>query len=317
MLRLRLCLIASLVATPLLSTPSAHAQANAATSDAERLALHQSSEWVNLSEHLPNPDTATVAQLETAGDVLRARRFPEDALDYYGYALARGGKVSTLLNKMGVVRLELGQYNIALQLFQRVVHEDKRNAVAWNNLGAALFMYGRYHEALADYHKASSLDKKNASFHANLGLTYFELGSMDDMRGQFAQALALNPHILLDQGNGGGDSAHMVASGNYPKLCFEMARLYARNRNLPAMRLWLARASEAGFDVVGEMRADPLLSIYTKDPEIVMILHNANSLRKRNVAVVKHTPSLGPDTEAGGPPASPQDSGTVPSSRLL
>src|ERR1700750_1948709 len=106
MQRPRFLILASLFAVGV-SCGVARAQSSVGaqmTSDVERLALHQSDEWVSLESHLPHPTTASAADLETAGDVLRARRFPEDALDYYGYAIARGGKMSTLLNKMGVVR---------------------------------------------------------------------------------------------------------------------------------------------------------------------------------------------------------------------
>ena len=98
------------------------------TSDVERAALHNSSDWQLLEPHLPNPQTASAAQLETAGDVLRARRFPEDALDYYGYAMARGGNVSELLNKMGITRLELRQNDLARQMFlpHRARQEERR-----------------------------------------------------------------------------------------------------------------------------------------------------------------------------------------------
>ncbi len=47
------------------------------TSPEERAALHRSSEWGIIAPHLPNADTSTAAQLETAADVLRARRFPD------------------------------------------------------------------------------------------------------------------------------------------------------------------------------------------------------------------------------------------------
>ena len=54
------------------------------TSDVERAALHNSSEWQLIQPHHPDPQTASASALETAADVLRARRFPEDALEYYG-----------------------------------------------------------------------------------------------------------------------------------------------------------------------------------------------------------------------------------------
>ncbi len=105
------------------------------TSADERAALHNGPDWALIAPHLPDPKTASAADLEMTGDVLRARRFPEDALDYYGYALQRGGDVSTLLNKMGIVRLELRQVDLARAMFLRTVCAHKKDATAWNNLG--------------------------------------------------------------------------------------------------------------------------------------------------------------------------------------
>ena len=49
-----------------------------------------------IQPHLPDPATATPQTLELQADILRARRFPADAMDYYNYAIARGGNVSVL-----------------------------------------------------------------------------------------------------------------------------------------------------------------------------------------------------------------------------
>src|ERR1700730_13861210 len=66
--------------------------------DAVRALRHQDPQWENVKLHLPDPATATREQLETVADVLRARRFPEDALDYYLYALRGGGNNVVLMN---------------------------------------------------------------------------------------------------------------------------------------------------------------------------------------------------------------------------
>ncbi len=49
----------------------------------ERQLLHQSADWALIAPHLPDPATASATELELAGSLLQARRFPEDALDYY------------------------------------------------------------------------------------------------------------------------------------------------------------------------------------------------------------------------------------------
>jgi tetratricopeptide (TPR) repeat protein len=266
-------------------------QQAALTSPEERAALHNSPDWQLIAPHLPDPATATAAQLETAGDVLRARRFPEDALDYYGYALARGGDVSELLNKMGIVRLELHQTDLARALFLRTVRARKKDASAWNNLGVADYSAQEYHAAVSEYRRACKLNKRSAVFHSNLALAYFELGDVEEAREEFAQALRIDPSIMRSA-DGGGTTAHVIGSHNYPGLCLEMAKLYAEQHDLNGMLFWLAKGSDAGLDLRGAIRDNVQLSAYAKDPQVLLLVTNQQELHARTVAASK-PPSLG------------------------
>jgi tetratricopeptide (TPR) repeat protein len=253
------------------------------TSNIERSALHNSPDWALIAPHLPDPQTASAARLETQGDILMARRFPEDALDYYGYAMARGGNVSELFNKMGVIRLELRQPELAREMFLRTVRAQKKNAAGWNNLGVAEYQQKRYHAAASDYQKASRLDRRSAVYHSNLGMVYFETKDMDDAQHQFAIALKLDPKIM-DPAEGFGAIAHVMGSTDYAGLCFEMATMFASQHQLPQMRRWLAKASEGGYDVRNGMQAETAFRPYLKDPEVKQILINSDLLRKKTVA---------------------------------
>jgi tetratricopeptide (TPR) repeat protein len=259
------------------------------TSDTERAALHTSSEWQLVQPHLPDPQTASAASLEIAGDVLRARRFPEDALDYYGYAIARGGNVSELLNKMGITRLELRQTDLARQMFLRTVRAKKNDAQGWNNLGVTEYADHNYNAAINDYKRATKIDRKSAVYHSNLAMAYFENKDMQGARQQFALAIQLDPRIMQEHDAGGG-TAHVIGSQNYPEMCFEMARLYARNHDTGATRLWLAKASEGGYDVRTGMSDDLVFRPYLKDPEVILMLSNSAQMHKRSVAIA---PGLG------------------------
>jgi tetratricopeptide (TPR) repeat protein len=290
-------LVLASVATSLLAfsflaaTPRAHAQAEAVSAQ-ERAAFHQDPQWAIIAPHLPDPKTATSAQLELAGDVLRARRFPEDSLDYYGYAIARGGQVSELLNKMGIVRLELRQNALAHELFQQSVRAHKKDPSGWNNLGVTEYLDKRYKSAISDYRKAAKLDKTSATYHTNLGMAYFESKDMESARQQFSEALLLDPHAF-DRRDSGGVTAQIVGTQNYPQLCFEMAKLYARHKNDAATLLWLSKATEAGYDTKNEMGQDTALQLYLKDPRVILMFKNAQQLRMHSVATAKPTPSLG------------------------
>ena len=281
------------------SAPSVFAQAAKQaplTSPEERALLHQSSDWGIIAPHLPNPDTGTAAQLETAGDVLRARRFPEDALDFYGYAMARGGNVSELLNKMGVVRLELRQTALAREMFLRTVSVEKKNAVAWNNLGVTEYTVKNFRGAITDYRRATKLDKHSAVYRSNLGMAYFESKDMESARQQFAEAMRLDPSILQGTRDGAGTVAHVLGTENYGELCFQMAQLYAKDGKKELMRQWLGKAAEAGYNVRAEMSNSSVLAQFRKDPEILQMLANADQLRAKNLAKnvsAGSVPSLG------------------------
>lgn len=261
------------------------------TSADERAALHNSPDWTLIQPHLPNPKTASPAELETAGDVLRARRFPEDALDYYGYALQRGGDVSTLLNKMGIVRLELHQVDLAQQMFLRTVRARKKDASAWNNLGVTYYALQNYRFAVDAYKHAVKLDGKSAVFHANLGLAYFEKGDTEDARIHFAKALQLDPSIMSGT-DSGGTTAHIVGAHDYPGMCLEMAKLFARQQDVDRMLYWLGKASDAGMDLRSAMHSDSALAAYAKDPRVALMIANAAQLKSRSVASAK-PPGLG------------------------
>ena len=62
----------------------ASAQTPFDTAGAERETRHATPEWRSFAPHLPDPATGSPSALELAADVMRARRMPEDALDYYG-----------------------------------------------------------------------------------------------------------------------------------------------------------------------------------------------------------------------------------------
>jgi tetratricopeptide (TPR) repeat protein len=266
------------------------------TSPEERAALHNSPDWALIQPHLPDPKTATAAQLEMAGDVLRARRFPEDALDYYGYALQRGGDVSELLNKMGIVRLELRQVDLAHTMFLRTVRAHKKDAVAWNNLGVTDYAMQDYRGAIDSYRHAVKLQKANAVFHSNLGLAYFEKGDSEEAREEFSRAMKIDPSIMSGN-DSGGTTAHILGAHNYAGMCLEMADLFAREKDADRMLFWLGKASDAGLDLHTAMHEDQALAAYAKDPRVLLLIENAAQLRARSVASAK-PPSLGSATSS-------------------
>lgn len=265
------------------SSSSSDSRARTYSATLDRIERHQSPDWLLVEPHLPDPATASPERLMVAGDVLRARRMPEDALDYYNYALARGGNEATLRNRLGVTQLELHQPELARIAFNRVLKIDPRNAAAWNNLGATEYLAGDYRSAIGHYKHALKFRHNSAVYHSNLGTAYFEVSDYESARSQFAAAIKLDPTIF-DQAGWSGLQAHVLSPHDRGRFCVEMARLAALNHDDAGVLRWLNLAVSTNTDSIATMLRDPAFTTYRKDPRVLLVLENARTLRNRQIA---------------------------------
>ena len=288
----------ALVLLPLATPCTAPAQdlTSSSTVFTAQQRLHQSDQWAEIQKHLPDPHTASPQVLEQQADILRARRFPDDAMDYYKYALDRGGNPPALLNKLGLAELEMHHIQLARVYFQHVVKIDRKNAEAWNNLGASEFIDGRNSAALSDYKRAIKLSRRNAVFHANLANADFESKDYRGARREIAAALELDPRVFEQEG-AGGIAAHVLSAQDLARFSYEMARMYARSGMEDEMLHALSRSAEAGMDVQLEMAHDSALARYQMDPRVLVLVRNAELLR------ATHTPAISATDPAGSNPA--------------
>lgn len=261
-----------------------NAQQDKLSSDQLRAFEHTSPQWPDIQAHLPDPSIATAEQLETAADVLRARRFPQDALDYYMYAMRSGGKEVKLLNKMGITELGLGRVERARAYFKQVIKLKKKDAEGWNNLGAVEYVMGQESNAIFDYKHAIKLDKKGASYHSNLATAYLEEKNWGGARKEYAIALKLDPEIF-ERSSAMGVTARMLTTNDHARFCYELARLFAEQHDDAQMLHYLTMASEGGFDVLEAMGHDQVMDQYRKDPRVLLLVQNARALRSGRASV--------------------------------
>jgi tetratricopeptide (TPR) repeat protein len=257
------------------NTPLA-AQQNISLSSGREIA-HQNPEWLNIERHLPDPATATPAVLEMQADILRARRFPEDALAFYGYALQRGANPVVIYKKIGVTHLELKNTVLAQLYFQKAVKLNSKDAEAWNNLGATEYVSRQYSAAIADYKKSVKLNKDSAVYHSNLGMAYFDERNYKKARKEIETALKLDPAIF-SRGSSSGVSAHVLSPEDRARFCFEMAKTYAIAGNEAEMIHSLAMASENGMDLLAELGRDKTMVAYRNDPRVLVLVQNQKAL---------------------------------------
>ncbi len=285
--------LSSLIAALLLASATlnpALAQTDPAA-DAETAARHNSEEWRLLEPYLPSLTTGTPAELTQEGDVLRARRFEEDALTFYTAALRRGGDQATVLNRIGVTYLVLRQPDIARASFHRVLALSPDNAQAWNNLGAAEYFAGNHRAALEAYLHAVRLDGKDAVFHSNLATAYFELKDYESAADHFQRAFRLDNKIF-ERVSMGGLEARMLSATERGRFCFELARVAAQQHQDESVLHWLRKALDAGYDIRAEMDNYVAFAPYQHDSRVTLLIANARAMRAGRLASNIPIPSL-------------------------
>ncbi|MCU1320984.1 MAG: Tetratricopeptide 1 repeat-containing protein [Acidobacteriaceae bacterium] len=255
-----------------------------ASLESNRRPAHLNPEWASIEKHLPDPNTAKASDLEMQADILRARRFPEDALEFYGYALKRGADAEMVYKKMGVTHLELRNIVLAQLYFQKAVKLNKKDAEAWNDLAATEYISHDYGSAIGDYKKSIKLDKKAAIYHSNLGMAYFDQKEYKKARKEIATALKMDPDIFT-KSSSTGVSAHVLSPQDRARFCFEMAKNFAEQGNIEEMLHSLSMASEAGMDITAEIAKDKLLATYKNDPRVLILAQNAKALRAPQAGV--------------------------------
>ncbi len=306
-MRLSVCCSLSLASLLWFAGPLAAQIAVAPAHAAETLRAqeHQTPEWIAFAPHLPDPATASPQQLETAADVMRARRFPEDALDFYIDALQRGGNQDILLNKIGTTELELQEIEKARAYFKRVVTLDRKSADGWNNLGAVEYLNHHPDDAIIDYKRALKLNQRSPVFHSNLGTIYMEEENFSKARKEFETAIRLDPHVF-DYHGLGGTNTHVLAPEERGRYCYEMARLYALRGDSNNVLHWLAMSSEAGFDVLAVMKQDSTMAKYNNNPRLALLIKNGELLRSDAPAVLLDDSPAPPTTEKPPSEQAPQ-----------
>ena len=96
-------------------------------------------------------------------------------------------------NNLGLVFLEAGQIDEALEKFQKALEINPSYGEAHSNLGLALFQEGRLDEAIAHYQKALAMNPKSFVTHCDLGNAFLQKGRVNDAIVQYENALKIKP----------------------------------------------------------------------------------------------------------------------------
>jgi len=120
------------------------------------------------------------------GDLTRAAESYRSCLDLYpDFEPGR--------RNLGVVLLEMGRPNDAVEVLEEALVRAPRSSSLHNNLGNALRAVGRPAEAEREYREALDIDPGSSDPHNNLAVLHREAGRMDQAEAEYREAIRLDP----------------------------------------------------------------------------------------------------------------------------
>ncbi len=250
-----------------------------------------------LARHAEAPSTeASAEELERRGDQLRGDKAFLDALDYLRAAAAKNPKSASLLNKIGIVQLQLVRYPDARKSFEAAIHINRGYADAHNNLGVDYYLQesakeaaklragspitswssGDFGRAIKEYRKAIQLQEDSASFHSNLGTAYFAKKDFAKAVAAYTRALQLDPDVF-EHTSRIGVAAQTSSPGDRAEYYYLLARMYAKSGSTDRSLTYLRRAMEDGYKDMNKIFRDEEFAAVRSDPRFSALMSNKPS----------------------------------------
>lgn len=175
-----------------------------------------------------------------------------DAERLYQTVLRENPEHPDALNLMGVLAIEAGRNDVALDYMGKAVKLEPEKAIYRNNFGNALIVATRQEEALPHLRKAVKLDPNYADAWCNLGKAWRMIGDMERAAKYFNQALVAAPGFLRGQAGLAEIDSEM---GRFDEASASFQRILQLDpRNVEALcGLALARQFSEG---------DPLIAVF-------------------------------------------------------
>ena len=100
-------------------------------------------------------------------------------------------------DKLGLVYVEIGKADLAIEQFKKAIEINPRYAKAHNDLATVYGRIGEFDLALQEFNEAISIDKDYADAHYNLGILLEFLGKKEEAIKEFRVAASLEPENKL------------------------------------------------------------------------------------------------------------------------
>lgn len=217
----------------------------------------------------PNIDmkAMTVAQLEKAGDLARAQKNYDLAIDYFQTAVKKDRKNAGIYNKLGLAQLRNNDLKAARLSFEKASKISSKYAEAINNIGAVEYLKKNYGGAAKYFKKAVALDESHATYHVNLGAAWFSQKKMDRAIAEYIRAMELDPEAFRQESKV-GIAAQIATPEERAQYAYALAKAYAKRGDLNGCLECLKKAKEQGFRNLANVYKDEEFSRLRDNPKL-------------------------------------------------
>jgi tetratricopeptide (TPR) repeat protein len=133
------------------------------------------------------------SNLNDSGIALTAANRPYAAIPLLREALGMEPDNPLLWLNLGIAQQKTGDYEEALDCFQRASFIDDNLVEAWGAMALIFYELENFDSAERCYRSALDREPNSPKIWNNLGVLYFSLGSFEDARECFEEALSLLP----------------------------------------------------------------------------------------------------------------------------
>jgi len=162
-------------------------------------ALHQSGQIAQalpLYEQVIQLQSKHFDALHLAGVISLQLGYPDKAVDLISKALKIDRDNVSALGNRGAAYTELGQFDLALLNYNKAIALEPTAARSYNNRGNTLGKLNRQEEAIQDFDKAIELDPNYFSAYNNRAMALSDLKRYGEAQASLVRAIALNPESV-------------------------------------------------------------------------------------------------------------------------
>ncbi len=213
----------------------------------------------------------SILELDAAADTLRSQKDFAGAIRYMQEAARRQPKNATLVNKLGVLELQVRDYRGASDHFRKAVKLNPKYADALNNLGAAYFLQNDTDRAARYYRKALALEETRATFHVNLAAAWERQNKLSLALAEYARALELDPEVLTTKSSGGA-VAQLLTPEQRASRFFLLARVCAIRGDIEGALDYLRKSKEEGYRDIKSVYKQQEFQKLWQDPRLLDLI---------------------------------------------